>query len=877
MRAFILAVAGVFATTLGITACQPGVVHDDVGTVPVASVVVDLPVTSLVTGDTARARATAKDTTGAIVTNRSITWISSNTDVATVDANGLVTAVGLGDADISAVIEQAHGHARLHCDRPSVASVAVAPPSLALQTGGSGQLSAVARDANGNVLQGRTISWTSSNNAVVMINQWGFVTAMAAGNATITATSDGRVGQSTLTVTDPAPVPVASVDVSPSSNTLQVGATSQLVATPRDGSGAALSGRAVTWTSSNNGVATVSTSGWITAIAAGSATITATSEGKTGSSAVTVTAAPPTPVASVVVTPATASVQAGGTVQLSASTRDANGAVLNGRAVVWSSSNTTIANVSASGLVTSISAGAATITATSEGKNGTATITVTAAPPAPVASVTVSPATASIQAGGASQLSVTLRDAGGNVLTGRTITWTSSATGIAGVSASGLVTGVAAGSATITATSEGKTGTAAITVTAAPPAPVASVAVSPSTPSIQVGGTAQLSATTRDANGVVLTGRAIAWSSSNTGVATVSSSGLVTAVAAGSATITATSEGQTGTAAVTVTTPAPVPVATVVVTPSSSSIKVGGTVQLSASTRDANGAVLTGRSVAWSSSNTAVATVSGSGLVTGVAAGSATITATSEGKSGTSASTVTAVTTGSAPEPAPADVILVQDNFDKATQSALVANYATRGVQQLITNGRSGSAIRFPYSDASSDNLIETNFAATTDIYFRFWYRTSPGADPSCQGLNDSGIKWFMAWRGGSLPRYTFSATNADGVPYQGRPNAGLEFTSHDNSSTSEPAQFLSNINHNVRLATTNEGNWHKYTLHVVTGTGGYEQIWIDDIRVLDNSGMGYDHDPGGIAMIQFPGTMVRWFSGCDFYIDVDDLVVWHK
>jgi hypothetical protein len=195
----------------------------------------------------------------------------------------------------------------------------------------------------------------------------------------------------------------------------------------------------------------------------------------------------------------------------------------------------------------------------------------------------------------------------------------------------------------------------------------------------------------------------------------------------------------------------------------------------------------------------------------------------------------------------------------------------------LVTDGRSGQAVRFLYTGASSDNLLETTFPITTDIYFRFWYRSSPGADPSCQGQNDSGFKWFMAWRPGTAPRYTMSVTNADGVPYQGRPNAGLEFTSHDQSSTNEPAQFLSNINHNIRFSTTNEGNWHKYTLHIKVGTGGYEQIWVDDTLLLDNSGMGYNHDATGISLIQFPGTMVRWFAGCDFTVDIDDLVVWHK
>src|SRR6185503_1307827 len=161
--------------------------------------------------------------------------------------------------------------------------------------------------------------------------------------------------------------------------------------------------------------------------------------------------------------------------------------------------------------------------------------------------------------------------------------WASSVPAVATVSATGLVTGVAAGTITITATSEGKSGTATVTVTIPP---VASVAVSPSASILQIGGTVQLTATTKDSAGNVLTGRVVTWASSAPAVATVSASGLVTAVAAGSATLTATSEGKNGTATVTVN---PVPVASVTVSPAASNLVVGQTAQLSASTKDSAG------------------------------------------------------------------------------------------------------------------------------------------------------------------------------------------------------------------------------------------------------------------------------------------------
>ena len=169
-----------------------------------------------------------------------------------------------------------------------------------------------------------------------------------------------------------------------------------------------------------------------------------------------------------------------------------------------------------------------------------------------------------------------------------------------------------------------------------PPA-VASVAVTPGTATlVSFGETAQLTASAQDANGTAISGKTFTWSSSDESIATVNSSGLVSAVAAGLATITATSEGKSGTAAITVLEP----VASVAVSPDNATIVAGETVQLTATTLDAAGNELTGPTVTWSSSDEAMATVDATGLVTALGAGSATITATSGGKSGTAAITV---------------------------------------------------------------------------------------------------------------------------------------------------------------------------------------------------------------------------------------------
>jgi Big-like domain-containing protein len=160
-----------------------------------------------------------------------------------------------------------------------------------------------------------------------------------------------------------------------------------------------------------------------------------------------------------------------------------------------------------------------------------------------------------------------------------------------------------------------------------------SIDVQPATLALQLGAqsTGQLSATPKNASGTALTGRTVKWKSSDIAVASVSGTGLVSALSAGTTTITATADGIVGSASVQVL---PAAVATVNVTVGSATLGVNEMTQAAAVTKDAAGSVLTGRAVQWSSSNTAVATIAPSGLVTAVAVGTANIIATSEGVSG---------------------------------------------------------------------------------------------------------------------------------------------------------------------------------------------------------------------------------------------------
>src|SRR5206468_5040765 len=112
----------------------------------------------------------------------------------------------------------------------------------------------------------------------------------------------------------------------------------------------------------------------------------------------------------------------------------------------------------------------------------------------------------------------TPQDVGGNPLSGRVVRWASTNVGVATVNGSGLVTGVAAGVATVTVACEGQSSAVAITVTVVP---VGSVSVSPASANVTVGQTAQLAATPKDANGNPLSGRTVTWATSNAAVASV--------------------------------------------------------------------------------------------------------------------------------------------------------------------------------------------------------------------------------------------------------------------------------------------------------------------------------------------------------------------
>jgi uncharacterized protein YjdB len=230
-------------------------------------------------------------------------------------------------------------------------------------------------DKNGLAIAGRTVEFSSSNPTIAAVNAAGTVIGVSQGSAVITgyAILDQVGGTATVTVV---PVPVASIAITPAgAQTVFQGLTLQLAATLRDGNGNILSGRPVSWTTSNSAYATVSSSGVVTGVGLGSVQITAESEGV--SSAVSV-AVQPRPVATAALAPNPGSLKAGTQLQMALDLRDASGNPLTtvGRSVIWDSSNKPVATVQ-DGVVTGGSPGTATISVTVDGKSASAVVTVT--------------------------------------------------------------------------------------------------------------------------------------------------------------------------------------------------------------------------------------------------------------------------------------------------------------------------------------------------------------------------------------------------------------------------------------------------------------------------------------------------------------------
>jgi hypothetical protein len=618
-------------------------------TSPIVSIAIDPAAVDLEVGETASLVATAMTGDGATMdVTAGVSWSSSDATVVEVEG-GVVTARAPGSATIAAKsAEGVEGTATVSVATPPPSAIVVSPSGVSLPIGETQAFTARADLADGSSTDVTAlVAWESSSLDVATVDASGVATAIADGFTSITAVHPSGVrGSVSVRVTEAA---IVSIDLSPASATIGLGASRQLTAEAlyTDGSRRDVTS-VLTWETSDANVATVGRAGGaqglVEGVGPGSATISGVhASGIGGSAAITVT---PAALESILVIPNASTLPLGSTLQLTAyglysdrSSRDLSATA------VFTSSDVAIAVVDAAGFVTTVGQGTVRLIArdpatgiSSEDASQSASLQVT--PPALV-SIAVSPSTYNMVTGTTQQFVATGRFSNGTTQALASVSWSSSSPAVT-IAASGLATAVANGTATIVATDPASGISSADTnesaqVTVADTSLV-SIAVTPTSTAVPVGADVQFRAIGTYANAATADLTAsVTWVSSSPAMVRPQARGMFTTMAAGSVTVSAVDaasgissdmSGQSASVAVM----GGMNLGALRVTPSTAMIDVGDSTQLHAIGVFTGGATFdVTNAVSWSSSGGGVASVGnveGSrGLVTGLAAGVVTISA----------------------------------------------------------------------------------------------------------------------------------------------------------------------------------------------------------------------------------------------------------
>ena len=560
--------------------------------------------------------------------NKAVKWTSTEPEVATVSADGLVRGISAGKTTVTATAvsgENVTASCVITVLPRKASSITLDRDAIELEIESSDTLTATVRPEEAG---DKSVTWESSNPKVAQVDRQGRVTALALGKAIITATTnDGTELTATCQVTV-IPKRVKSIIMDESQVTIERTKTARLSVTvmPEDAGD-----KSVTWSSDNDGIATVDGSGLVTAVAAGTAIIRATTNDGSNLTAECQVTVTPLKATGISIDRTEATLERDATLQLTATVTPDDA---DDRTVTWSSADSGIARVDGAGLVTAVAVGTTTITATTgDGTGLTASCTVTVTPKT-VQSITISEEALTLEVDETAVLTATVHpqdadDAG--------VTWHSNNSGVATVDG-GEITAVAPGTAVITVTSnDGSNITATCQVTVIPKR-VKSIIMDESQVTIERTKTARLSVTVmpEDAGD-----KSVTWSSDNDGIATVDGSGLVTAVAAGTAIIRATTNDGSNLTAECQVTVTPLKATGISIDRTEATLERDATLQLTATVTpdDADD-----RTVTWSSADSGIARVDGAGLVTVVSVGTTTITATTGDGTGLTASCTVTVT-----------------------------------------------------------------------------------------------------------------------------------------------------------------------------------------------------------------------------------------
>lgn len=337
----------------------------------------------------------------------------------------------------------------------TVASMSMTPASAFLAPNDTAALKAIPRASDGRSLDSRTVVWSSSDPEIASVTGSGLVTGKAQGTATITASCEQFEAEASVVVT----IPTAEVVVSPSNALMNLSQTLQLVGEAKSADGTVLSGRPITWMSSNPTVATVDGNGLVISYSVGSATISAISGGHYGTATIGVhsmlgvlTNTLADGVARVAYSQTLAASGGNGTYQWSVS----EGYLPIGLSLLKSSGEI-------KGTPTSSGTHSFTVQVESGGQVATKAVTIYVSP-VPVASVAVTPNTVTLTPSETRQLTATVLDASGNPILDRTVVWATGDASVVTVSSMGLLTAKGMGSTTVTANVDGQPGWASVSV-----------------------------------------------------------------------------------------------------------------------------------------------------------------------------------------------------------------------------------------------------------------------------------------------------------------------------------------------------------------------------------------------------------------------------
>ena len=320
-------------------------------------------------GAQAQLKADLRNAAGDLVVPPRIYWSSSDPIIATVDSTGTVKGVGLGKAMVMAGFLELADTVEVTVTRVP-ASVTLVPDTVLLTSlGHIVEMEVTVLDGASQRIPDPPVTWSSSDYGVALVGDGGRVTAMGEGIATITARVDTLVRSARVRVATRA----TSMTVTPTQVALDgVSDTSRVVAVVRNAAGVPMYPPRPVFTSSDTTVATVDFIGFVIARGAGSATITVTADTLRATVPVSVTQT----VAEVRIVPDTATISVGETKAYGVVVRDRFGVSVASATVAWSSSDPAVAAVDATGLVTGVAPGSATLMATSANRSDTARVTV---------------------------------------------------------------------------------------------------------------------------------------------------------------------------------------------------------------------------------------------------------------------------------------------------------------------------------------------------------------------------------------------------------------------------------------------------------------------------------------------------------------------